>query len=109
MTATITVTVTVTRLSLVESDACSAGLAFFDAVADGADSISFELTPLAWVWLEAEGCCWASWLRLPLPSLAGADLRSACLASVDLRGTRLAGADLRDADLAGANLEGAQR
>ena len=110
-------TITIHRSAIVEYGACPEGLAFFDAIADGAESIEVDVTPLAWVWLESDGRGWASWLGLPRPSLTdadlgGADLRyadleGAHLANADLRGADLRGADLRRADLAGANLAGA--
>ena len=101
------ITITITRADLVERDACAEGLAFFDAVAEGRESITIEVTPLTWVWLESGGRCWAAWLDLPRPSLTGADLRGAYLACANLAGANLEDADLTGASLRGADLRGA--
>lgn len=52
------------------------------------------------------GWAWSHKL-LPAWSMAGCDLRGACLEGADLKGANLRAADLRGADLRGAYLEGA--
>ena len=80
-------TITTTLAELRERRACDKGLAFAESIATPGGTISFELTPLTWVWLEAEGRRWASWLGIPCPNHMGANL---CGASA--RAPRTAGA-----------------
>ena len=51
------VTVSLSRDVLVAKGACVEGIAFFDAVADGAAEVVVEWSPLAWLWLP-----WSGWL-----------------------------------------------
>lgn len=106
-------TYTTTLADLRERDACDAGLAFAESIATPGGNLSVEVNQLSWVWLEANGRRWASWLGLACPSLARADLKGADLEGANLRGANLAGADLsraylEGATLSGANLEGAK-
>lgn len=118
------ITCVITLRNLVRAGASAPMRFFFAAVADGADSVAFELTPLAWIWLESDSREWASALNLPRPSLerqrldgldlrcltlGGANLRHSNLRSTNLRYADLRGANLRGADLTGADLTGAKR
>ena len=90
-----------------ERHACLEGMALAESIADSAGRVTFELTPLAWVWLESAGRRWATWLGIQAPSLAGADLARANLEGANLHNANLEGANLRDADLYGVDLRGA--
>ena len=65
-----TTTYTTTVAELRALGASTELLAFAESIATPDGAISFELTPLTWVWLESDGRCWASWLGITRPSLA---------------------------------------
>ena len=111
------ITLTLLRADLEAEDACEDGLALYDELSDGAESITLEWTLLAQLWL-ARDCEHAGWLRdvglIPAVSapgayLGGAYLGGAYLGGAYLRGADLGGAYLRGAYLRGADLRGAWR
>ena len=96
------ITITIQRATLVKLQACTEGLALYDAIAaqqpasDARRSkrLRFRYTPLHCVWLASAYPGFASWLiaRALVPLLS--------LESANLRGANLGGANLRGADAA---------
>ena len=113
------ITITIQRATLVKLQACTEGLALYDAIAaqqpasDARRSkrLRFRYTPLHCVWLASAYPGFASWLiaraLVPLLSLESANLRGANLGGANLYGANLYGANLGGANLYGALLAGA--
>ena len=120
------------RAILVANDACSHGLADYDAASDAdvapflgwstASQLAAIQGPLrkyiGWGWAAGVLPMWAmrranlaranlAWADLRGADLTGANLTRANLARANLAWADLRGADLRGADLAGADLTGA--
>ena len=115
------ITVTIHRKTLERNEACSEGLALFDAIAslqsksDPKRRARIKVrhwTPLHSVWAMAAGhgrfLQWAESRGIvPRANLYGANLSGANLSRANLSGANLYGANLSGANLYGASLSGA--
>jgi len=117
----LTMTITLTRSALAAQSPCASGLALFDYLAQGRESIA--LPPAGDTWTLAHWTLADLWLRSselsrnhynwltqhgwPAQSFDGASLDGARLVRASLDGASLDGASLDGASLDGASLDGA--
>ncbi len=105
------ISVTITREQLEKAEACSEGMALFEACCrrfkGGVRKVKIdEWTPLHTAWLHSAYRSFASWLEsrgiIPRANLSGENLSGANLSWANLSGADFSGADFSWANLSGS-------
>lgn len=103
--------VSFTLEDLRKMNACKELLSFAEELADDKGVLTLDMSqPLAWVWLESNQRCWASFLRISPPeslaneNLSYIDFQGANFHKVNLQGASFRGCNLSYADLSFANV-----
>lgn len=97
--------------NLQEMNACKELLSFAEGLANEDDIVILDISsPLAWAWLESNGKCWATFLRISPPDnmskfdFSHIDFSNANFHNVNLQGASFKNCNLQYADFSFADV-----